>query len=429
GAPGPLGAGHRGGRVTVEELCAAAKRAARSLATLPRERKDGALREVAEALERRADEILRENAEDLKLARTEHLPEVLVDRLLLDEDRLRDMAASVRAVMALEDPVGRVTRGWRLPNGLEVRKQRVPFGVVAVVYEARPNVTVDAAVLCLKTGNAVVLRGGRAAKHSNRILAEVVQGAVIEAGLPAEAVSYLPTERDMLLELLQQRGTVDLIIPRGGEDLKDFLLEHSRVPVIYAAGGNCHVYVDAAADLEKALRIVVNAKVQRPGVCNAAETLLVHTAVAGEFLPRAVKELGARGVELVVDKATADIVHDPSLKRANRTHYETEFLSLKLAVRVVDSVDEAVEHIATYGTGHSEAIVTEDLEAARRFTQLVDAACVYVNASTRFTDGGEFGLGAEIGISTQKLHARGPLALEELTCEKYVVWGEGQVRG
>ena len=414
--------------MTVEELCAAAKRAARGLATLPRERKDEALREVAEALERRADEILRENAEDLEIARKEHLPEALVDRLLLDEDRLRDMVTSVRAVMALDDPVGRVTRGWRLRNGLEVRKQRVPFGVVAVVYEARPNVTVDAAVLCLKTGNAVVLRGGRAAKHSNRILSEVVQGAVIEAGLPPATVSYLAAERDTLLELLQQRRTVDLVIPRGGEELKEFLLEHSRVPVIYAAGGNCHVYVDAAADLEKAQRIVVNAKVQRPGVCNAVETLLVHRDAAAEFLPRVFTELQARGVELVVDKAAAEVVDDASLKRANRTHYETEFLSLKMAVRVVDSLDEAVEHIATFGTGHSEAIVTEDLEAARRFTQSVDAACVYVNASTRFTDGGQFELGAEIGISTQKLHARGPLALEELTCEKYIVWGEGQVR-
>jgi glutamate-5-semialdehyde dehydrogenase len=413
--------------VTVEELCAAAKRAARGLATLPRERKDEALREVAEALERRADEILRENAEDLKIARREHLPEALVDRLLLDEDRLRDMVTSVRAVMALDDPVGRVTRGWRLRNGLEVRKQRVPFGVVAVVYEARPNVTVDAAVLCLKTGNAVVLRGGRAAKHSNRILSEVVQGAVIEAGLPPAAVSYLAAERDTLLELLQQRRTVDLVIPRGGEELKEFLLEHSRVPVIYAAGGNCHVYVDVAANLEKAQRIV-NAKVQRPGVCNSAETLLVHRDAAAEFLPGVFTELKARGVELVVDKAAAEVVDDASLKRANRTHYETEFLSLKMAVRVVDSLDEAVEHIATFGTGHSEAIVTEDLEAARRFTQSVDAACVYVNASTRFTDGGQFELGAEIGISTQKLHARGPLALEELTCEKYIVWGEGQVR-
>jgi glutamate-5-semialdehyde dehydrogenase len=414
--------------VTVEELCAAARRAARDLGTLPRERKDEALREVAEAIERRAGEILRENAEDVALARTEHLPETLVDRLFLDEDRLRDLVASVRAVMALDDPVGRVTRGWRLRNGLEVRKKRVPFGVVAVVYEARPNVTVDAAVLCLKTGNAVVLRGGRAARHSNRILADVVQGAVIEAGLPPEAVSYLPDEREVLLELVRQRGTVDLVIPRGGEELKEFLLEHSRVPVIYAAGGNCHVYVDAAADLEKAQRILVNAKVQRPGVCNAAETLLVHAAVAPRFLPGAVKELKTRGVELVVDRAAGDILQDASLKRANRTHYETEFLSLKLAVRVVDSLDEAIEHIAAFGTGHSEAIVTEDLDAARRFTQLVDAACVYVNASTRFTDGSEFELGAEIGISTQKLHARGPLALEELTCEKYVVWGEGQVR-
>jgi glutamate-5-semialdehyde dehydrogenase len=300
---------------------------------------------------------------------------------------------------------------------------------VAVIYEARPNVTVEAAALCLKTGNAVILRGGSAAKHSNRILAEVTQGAVLEAGLPREAVSYLTPDRRELEELLKQRRYVDLIIPRGGEELKDFLLEHSKVPVIYAAGGNCHVYVDARADLEKATRIIINAKCQRPGVCNAAETLLVHADVAAAFLPRAVDELKRRGVELVVDKAAADVLGDPSLKRANKTHYETEFLALKLAVRVVESLDEALEHIATYGTRHSEAIVTEDLAAARRFTAGVDAACVYVNASTRFTDGGQFGLGAEMGISTQKLHARGPIALQELTTVKYELWGDGQVRG
>jgi glutamate-5-semialdehyde dehydrogenase len=264
--------------------------------------------------------------------------------------------------------------------------------------------------------------------HSNRILSEVVQGAVIEAGLPREAVSYLTPDRRELDELLEQRRYVDLVIPRGGEDLKDYLMERSKIPVIYAAGGNCHVYVDAAADLGKAVPIIVNAKCQRPGVCNAAETLLVHRDVAAEFLPRAVEELKRRGVELVVDKAAADVLGDPTLKRANKTHYETEFLALKLAVRVVDSLDEALEHIATYGTRHSEAIVTEDLGAARRFTAEVDAACVYVNASTRFTDGGEFGLGAEMGISTQKLHARGPIALQELTCVKYELWGDGQVR-
>jgi glutamate-5-semialdehyde dehydrogenase len=396
---------------------------------LTRQRKDEALGLVADALERRAAEIMRENSEDVTLARADRLPGDMIDRLLLDEDRMAEMIASVRAVATLEDPIGTVARGWRLPNGLNVRKERVPLGVVAVIYEARPNVTVDAAALCLKTGNAVILRGGSAAKHSNRILAEVVQGAIITAGLPRAAVSHLPVERELLTELLQQRDTVDLVIPRGGEDLKDYLVENSRIPVIYAAGGNCHVYVDAAADLDKAQRITINAKCQRPGVCNAAETLLVHRAVAGEFLPAIIAELTKRGVELAVDKATAAIVNDPSLKRASKTHYATEFLSMKMAIRTVDSLEEAIEHIATYGTGHSEAIVSEDLAAARAFTQRVDAACVYVNASTRFTDGGQFGLGAEMGISTQKLHARGPIALEELTCTKYVLWGDGQVRG
>jgi len=414
--------------VSVQQTCAAAQRASRVLAGLPRARKDEALGNVADALARRAAEILAENAEDLRLARESRLPDALIDRLLLDEDRLRDVAASVRALTALRDPVGQLVDGWRLENGVELRKVRVPLGVVAVIYEARPNVTVDAACLCLKTGNAVILRGGSAAMHSNRILSEVIQGAVIEAGLPREAVSYLTPDRRELDELLEQRRYVDLVIPRGGEDLKDYLMERSKVPVIYAAGGNCHVYVDAAADLGKAVPIIVNAKCQRPGVCNAAETLLVHRDVAAEFLPRAVEELKRRGVELVVDKAAADVLGDPTLKRANKTHYETEFLALKLAVRVVDSLDEALEHIATYGTRHSEAIVTEDLGAARRFTAEVDAACVYVNASTRFTDGGEFGLGAEMGISTQKLHARGPIALQELTCVKYELWGDGQVR-
>jgi len=414
--------------VSVQQICAAAQRASRVLAGLPRSRKDEALGAIADALARRAAEILAENADDVRLAREKRLSDALIDRLLLDEDRLRDVAASVRALAALPDPVGQLVDGWRLKNGVELRKVRVPLGVVAVIYEARPNVTVDAACLCLKTGNAVILRGGSAAMHSNRILSEVVQGAVIEAGLPREAVSYLTPDRRELDELLEQRRYVDLVIPRGGEDLKNYLMEHSKVPVIYAAGGNCHVYVDAAADLDKAVPIIVNAKCQRPGVCNAAETLLVHRDVATEFLPRAVEELKRRGVELVVDKAAADVLGDPTLKRANKTHYDTEFLALKLAVHVVDSLDEALEHIATYGTRHSEVIVSEDLGAARRFTAEVDAACVYVNASTRFTDGGEFGLGAEMGISTQKLHARGPIALQELTCVKYELWGDGQVR-
>lgn len=414
----------------VEQLCVAARNASRVLATLPRARKDEALMAVAEALDRRSAEILAENREDVRLARENRLPDAMVDRLLLDEDRLKDVSASVRALAAFPDPIGQIVDGWRLENGLELRKVRVPLGVVAVVYEARPNVTVDAACLCLKTGNAVILRGGSAAKHTNRILTEVVQGAVIEAGLPREAVAYLsPDDRRELTELIQQRRYVDLVIPRGGEQLKDFLLEHSRVPVVYAAGGNCHVYVDAAADLGKAVQIIINAKCQRPGVCNAAETLLVHEAVAAAFLPRAVEELKRRGVELVVDEATAAILDDPSLKRATEMDYETEFLALKLAVRVVASIDEALDHIARYGTRHSEAIVSDDLVAANRFTAEVDAGCVYVNASTRFTDGGQFGLGGEMGNSTQKLHVRGPIALDDLTCVKYVLWGDGQVRG
>jgi len=416
--------------VKVEQLCIAARDASRALATLPRARKDEALIAVAEALDRRAAEILTENREDVKLARENRLPDAMVDRLLLDEDRLKEVSASVRALAAFPDPIGQIVDGWRLENGLELRKVRVPLGVVAVVYEARPNVTVDAACLCLKTGNAVILRGGSAAKHTNRILTEVVQGAVIEAGLPREVVAYLsPDDRRELTELIQQRRYVDLVIPRGGEQLKDYLLEHSRVPVVYAAGGNCHVYVDAAADLDKAVEIIINAKCQRPGVCNAAETLLVHEAVAAAFLPRAVEELKRRGVELVVDEATAGILADPSLKRATEADYETEFLALKLAVRVVASIDEALDHIARYGTRHSEAIVSDDLVAANRFAAEVDAGCVYVNASTRFTDGGQFGLGGEMGNSTQKLHVRGPIALDDLTCVKYVLWGDGQVRG
>jgi glutamate-5-semialdehyde dehydrogenase len=414
--------------MTVEEQVRAARVASRTLASLSRARKDEALELIAEALRRRAGEILAENAEDVALARANKLGAALVDRLYLDEDRLRETARSVREVAALADPVGEIQEGRRLANGLELTRVRVPLGVVAVVYEARPNVTVDAAALCLKSGNAVVLRGGSAAKHSNRMLAEVVQGAIIEAGLPAEAVAFIAGPREVLLQLVTLKDLIDVVIPRGSEELKELLSAHSRVPVIAAAGGNCHVYVDAAADLDMALAITVNAKCQRPGVCNAAETLLVHHEVAAAFLPRVVAELTRRGVELAVDRTTAELVPDPRLKRANRTHYETEFLDLKMAVRVVGSLDEAIDHVTTFGSGHSEAIVTGDLEAAQRFTREVDAAVVYVNASTRFTDGGQFGLGAEMGISTQKLHARGPISLRELTCQKYVAWGDGQVR-
>ena len=414
-----------------KELAIQAKRASRELATASAAVKNRALIAMSEALERRSAEILVENADDIAEGRKKGLSGALIDRLLLDEARLKGIAGSLRDIAALPDPVGEVVEGWRTPEGLKIEKVRVPFGVVAVVYEARPNVTVDAAALCLKTGNSVILRGGSDAYRSNRILAEVITGAAMESGLPGDCIQFVSSkDREVLIELLQMRDQIDLVIPRGGEALKEFLLEHSKVPVIYAAGGNCHIYVDKTADLKNALDITVNAKCQRPGVCNAAETLLVHEAVAAEFLPGMVKALHERGVKLYVDAQTRDAVGDTDIKllKATDRHYATEFLGLEMAVKVVTSLDEAIEHIAHYGTGHSEAIITKDLEASRRFADGVDAAAVYINASTRFTDGGVFGLGAEIGISTQKLHARGPLALKELTSMKYVVTGRGHIR-
>jgi glutamate-5-semialdehyde dehydrogenase len=417
--------------VKTNELAALAKAASRRLALLTAADKNRALTGMAEALERRSAEILVENAKDVAEGRKNGLSSALIDRLRLDEQRLRGIAGSLHDIAALPDPVGEIVAGWRTAEGLEIQRVRVPFGVVAVVYEARPNVTVDAAALCLKTGNAVILRGGSDAYRSNRILAEVITGAALEAGLPGDAIQFMADkDRKALIDLLQMRDLVDLVIPRGGEALKDFLLEHSKVPVIYAAGGNCHVYVDETADLKQALEITINAKCQRPGVCNAAETLLVHQAVAPRFIAAVTKGLQARDVTLYVDARTRELAGETKAPLADATeeHYATEFLDLQMAVKVVQSLDEAVDHIARYGTGHSEAIVTRDLDAARRFARSVDAAVVYVNASTRFTDGGVFGLGAEIGISTQKLHARGPLALKELTSIKYVVTGEGHVR-
>lgn len=414
-----------------KELAQSAKKASRRLALLTAAEKNRALIEMAEALERRSAEILVENAKDVAEGRKKGLSPALIDRLLLDEERLRGIARSLRDIAALPDPVGEIVAGWRTAEGLEIERVRVPFGVIAVVYEARPNVTVDAAALCLKTGNAVILRGGSDSYRSNRILAEVITGAAMEAGLSGDSIQFMADkDRGTLIDLLQMRDQVDLVIPRGGEALKDFLLEHSKVPVIYAAGGNCHVYVDETADLKQALDITINAKCQRPGVCNAAETLLVHQGVAPDFMAAVTKGLQERDVKLYVDartRALAGDTQDPLID-ATEEHYATEFLDLQMAIKVVASLDEAVEHIARYGTGHSEAIVTRDLDAARRFARAVDAAVIYINASTRFTDGGVFGLGAEIGISTQKLHARGPLALKELTSIKYVVTGEGHVR-
>jgi len=413
------------------ELATNAKRASRRLALASSAEKNRALVAMADALARRSEEILVENAKDVIEGRKKGLSSALIDRLMLDEQRLQGIARSLLDIAALPDPVGQVVEGWRTPEGLQIEKVRVPFGVIAVVYEARPNVTVDAAALCLKTGNSVVLRGGSDAYRSNRILAEVITGAALEAGLPGDCIQFVANkDRAALVELLQLRDQIDLVIPRGGEALKEFLLEHSKIPVIYAAGGNCHVYVDKAADLRQALEITVNAKCQRPGVCNAAETLLVHEEVAADFLPVALKALHERKVRLHVDARTREILGETEIKllRATDKHYATEFLDLEMAVKVVEELEQAVEHISQYGTGHSEAIVTQDLETSRRFAEAVDAAVIYINASTRFTDGAVFGLGAEIGISTQKLHARGPLALRELTSTKYVVTGRGHIR-
>jgi glutamate-5-semialdehyde dehydrogenase len=412
----------------VSEICEAAKRAARELGSVETEAKDAALAVVARLLIERTGEILEANAADLADQRAAGLSQALRDRLTLDAGRVAAMAEGVRTVEALEDPVGEELERKRLVSGLELRKLRVPLGVVAVVYEARPNVTIDCAALTIKSGNAIVLRGSSYAERSNGALAAVVREALAEAGLPEDAVLLVGGDRDGLAELATQEGSVDLLIPRGGEGLKNALKDVATVPVIYAAAGNCHVYVHAEADLEMARRIAYNAKVQRPGVCNAAETLLVDAAVAAGFLPGVLADLHAAGVELVGDERTRELAGGVEVGAASEADWGTEFLDLKMVVGVVDSLDEAIEHVNDHGTSHSEAIVTSSEQASAEFSAGVDAAVVYTNASTRFTDGFEFGMGAEIGNSTQKLHARGPIGLRELTTYKYVVHGDGQVR-
>jgi glutamate-5-semialdehyde dehydrogenase len=416
---------------SVAEVCERARRASRALARTDTATKNAALRAIARALREREAEILAANELDLQAGREADIGAALLDRLRLDGERLEGIAAATEQVAALADPVGEVIDGQRLPNGLEVRKVRVPLGVVAVVYEARPNVTIDAAALCLKSGNAIVLRGSSSAAHSNSVLAQVASEAAVAAGLPDGCIGLIAGGgRGELAELATQEGVVDLLIPRGGEGLKDALKDVATVPVIYAASGNCHVFVDASADPKQALTVVLNAKTQRPGVCNAAETLLVHRDAAAAFLPRALAALSVAGVEIRADESTREIARQSGVEVALATDSDwgTEYLALTMAVGVVDSVEQAIEHIAAHGSGHSEAIVTRDAAAARAFQLGVDAACVYVNASTRFTDGGEFGMGAEIGNSTQKLHARGPIGLRELCTFKYLVEGSGHVR-
>ncbi len=415
---------------SVTEVCRRARAASLILPGVATTDKDAALRALARLLRRRSGEILAANLVDLQSGREAGLDEALIDRLRLDDDRIEAMAAGVEAVIALADPVGELLERRTLESGIEMEHRRVPIGVVAIVYEARPNVTIDAAALCLKSGNAAVLRGSSSAAASNAVLVGIVKEACAEASLPAGSVEAVAGgDREELGELARQRDLVDLIIPRGGEGLKAALEAVAEVPILYAASGNCHVYVDAGADPEMARRIAYNAKVQRPGVCNAAETLLVHEAIAADFLPAILTDLDVAGVEIVGDEATRAAAGDVAVAAASDEDWDREYHGLKMAVAVVGSVVEAIDHVNRHGSGHSEAIVTADEAAADAFTGGVDAACVYVNASTRFTDGFEFGMGAEIGNSTQKLHARGPIGLRELTSTKYVLRGTGQTRG
>lgn len=404
-----------------------ARQAALAMANLSTQVKNEALRAMAAALLDRSSYILEANLEDIQGARERNISEALIDRLMLSEERLEGMAKGLHQVAALPDPVGEVIHGWRRPNGLEILRVRVPIGVIGIIYESRPNVTVDAAALCLKAGNAVILRGGSDAINSNRALTHVIATAAEKSGIPTGSIQLIEnTDRASAKSLMEAYPWLDLLIPRGGAGLIQTVVENAKVPVVETGVGNCHLFVDASADLDMATLITLNAKTQRPGVCNAIETLLVHAEVAPQFLPRVGAELRKANVSLRGCPRTRAIL--PDVAEATEQDWQEEYLALILAVKVVDSVEAAIEHINTYGTKHSEAIITRDEANARKFTQEVDAAAVYVNASTRFTDGFEFGMGAEIGISTQKLHARGPMGLEELTSWKYVIHGSGQIR-
>lgn len=412
---------------SVMDICRAAKAASRDVAQLSGAVKDRALLAIADALLERKDFLVQANAEDVERARSEGSSNTIVDRLTLTESRLESMAAGLRSVAEQPDPVGEVVEGWKRPNGLSITKVRVPLGVVAVIYEARPNVTSDVAGLCLKSGNATILRGSSIALSSNKAIVEVIRAALADVGVTQDAVQLIPDAgRESALELMQAKGLVDLLVPRGGKALIESIEANATIPFIIDGDGNCHVYVDRSADPQMARDIVVNAKTQRPSVCNAAETLLVHEEVAEKWLPQVLDDLSDKGVEIRGDQRVRELW--ANAVPASDEDWSTEYLDLVLAVRVVADLDEAIDHVNSFGTSNAEAIVTEDLLAAQRFASEVDSGSIFVNASTRFSDGGEFGYGAEIGISTQKLHARGPMGLRELTTLKYVVWGTGQVR-
>jgi len=425
----------------LEEKGKAAKAASRKLAFLPTEVKNKALLNIAEALIDKLNEILIANKIDYEKAKASGMSEVMLDRLMLSPSRLEDIAQDTKTVAALPDPVGEVFEMRTLPNGLQISKRRVPLGVIGAIYESRPNVTIDISSLCLKSGNAVILRGGKEAINSNTALARVAQEACNQADVPQGAIQLIEsTERTLVNHMLKMKGIIDLMIPRGGAGLIKLVSENAAMPVVTGGIGVCHTYVDKSANLNKAVAIAYNAKVQRPTVCNALDCILVHNQIAPAYLPAIAKEWAKAGVEMHCDRRAMSILKQCHCERSEATSpalklvpavdedWGKEYLSLKAAIKVVDSLDEALEHIEKYGSGHSEAIVTEDHSAAMRFLNEVDAACVYANASTRFTDGGQFGLGAEIGISTQKLHARGPMALKELTSYKWIIQGSGQVR-
>ena len=411
--------------MTVHEQAEKARTAALTLSSATRATKDAALLAMADALAKSETAILEANGRDVARAEANGTSAALIDRLRLTADRIAGMVEGLRELAALPDPVGDVVRGWTNANGVQVRQVRVPFGVVGIIYEARPNVTADAGGICLKSGNAALLRGSSSAAESNAAVVEALQTGLVDAGLPAESIQLVSGAREVTNDLMAARGLVDVLIPRGGAGLIDNVVRHSQVPVIETGVGNCHIFVDAGADEQMALNIVINAKVQRPSVCNAAETLLVHAEIADSFVPKVLETLAAHGVAVHGDSQVA--AYGDVIPAAERDFAE-EYLSLDLAVAVVDSLDAALQHIRRYSTGHSETIITESQTSAARFTAEVDAAAVLVNASSRFVDGGEFGFGAEIGISTQKLHARGPMGLAEMTSTKYVVTGSGQIR-
>ena len=418
--------------LAIRQVCEQAREASFSLASTSRAVKDAALCTIADALEANAATIVTANATDLDRARADGTSDALIDRLTITPERLTAIADALREVAELPDPIGEVIRGYTLPNGLQIRQLRVPLGVVGMIYEARPNVTVDAAGLCLKSGNAALLRGSSSAYDTNVALVAVMQDALEAAGLPRHAIQLVPgTSHESVKHLMQARGLVDVLIPRGGAGLIKSVVEGSLVPVIETGVGNCHVYVDADADINKAINILINSKTHRVSVCNAAETLLVHADVAAEFLPKALAALKDKGVTIHGDAAMADFCSTAGIDFAAATEDDwfAEYYSLDLAAGIVDSIDEAIAHIRRYTSGHTEAIVSDSVTATQYFVAQVDSAAVMVNASTRFTDGGEFGFGAEIGISTQKLHARGPMGLAELTSTKFVVTGDGHIRG